>query len=172
MAFSTTRGRPRSYSAQTDAGTPELRLKHALGITAEPIDLCLTRGLINVDQHWCSLHLRWLYTLRYGAPTLTTRYSDSKEIKASADENLQWRELREQEYHESIALLKNQQRFEPVMRVCVFNELPAFLSPSLQHRARSENALARQLCIGQRILCEGLDILVNHWRRKSPTQSD
>jgi hypothetical protein len=166
MGFSSTRGRPRTYRCPTDTGTPELRLKHALGLTAEPIDLCLTRGLINTDQHWCSLHLRWLYTLRYGAPNLTTRYIDRPQMGAPTEEHPKWREMREQEYQEAISMLKQQQRFEPVMRICVFNELPAFLSPALRSRARSEAALASQLSIGHRTFCEGLDILVHHWRRQ------
>lgn len=39
MAFTTQRGRPRKPVLQHDLGTPELRLKNALGVTAEPIDL-------------------------------------------------------------------------------------------------------------------------------------
>jgi hypothetical protein len=74
--------------------------------------------------------------------------------------------MRQQEYQEAISMLKQQQRFEPVMRICVFNELPAFLSPALRSRARSEAALASQLSIGHRTFCEGLDILVHHWRRQ------
>ena len=77
MAFSTRRGRPpRPRLDDNDNGTPELQFKRALGVTREPIDLCLERNLITPDHHWCSLHLRWLYTLRYGAPAITTRYAD------------------------------------------------------------------------------------------------
>jgi phosphoenolpyruvate carboxykinase (ATP) len=47
MAFSSRRGRPRALSGVPDTGTPELRRKRDLGITAEPIDLCLTRGIID-----------------------------------------------------------------------------------------------------------------------------
>ncbi len=38
--------------------------------TAEPIDLCLQYGLINLRQHRLSLHLRWLYTINFGLPTV------------------------------------------------------------------------------------------------------
>lgn len=170
MAFSTSRGRPRINQAATDIGTPELRLKHALGLTAEPIDLCIARALITTEQHWCGLHLRWLYTLRYGAPVLTTRYADKAESPITQDEAQQWRELREMEYHESIALLKQRQRFECVMRVCVFNELPAFLSHTLCKRASSDVALAHQLMQTHRKMVEGLDILVHHWRGNHQAQ--
>ncbi len=167
MAFSTLRGRPRATTRviDTDSGTPELRLKHAMGITAEPIDLCLSRGLITPDQHWCGLHLRWLYTLRYGAPVTTSRYMDRLDCQPAAEQDENWRQMREQEYHDSIALLKSQRRYEPVMRLCVFNELPAFLNHSLKERAWSDPALAHQLLRSHHSLREGLDILVKHWRR-------
>ena len=133
MAFTTQRGRPRAINRviNTDSGTPELRMKHAMGATAEPIDLCLSRALITADQHWCSLHLRWLYTLRYGAPVITSRTMDRLDYQPSAEEAQEWREMREQEYHEAIATLKQQRRYEPVMRLSVFNELPSFLRAPL-----------------------------------------
>jgi hypothetical protein len=164
MAFSTRRGRPRSQPEQLDPGTPELRLKHALGLTTEPIDLCLSRNLITPGQHWCGLHLRWLYTLRYGAPVITSRYTDTAHTPAMAEETEDWRAMREKEYHDAIALLKQHKRYECVMRLCVFNELPAFLSPPLRRRADAEKSLAEQLAYTHHKVTEGLDILVLHWR--------
>lgn len=165
MAFSTQRGRPRKVAPPIDIGTPELRLKHALRLTAEPIDLCLEKQLINQEQHWCGLHLRWLYTLRYGAPSLTTHYTDhaspaSGEIK----QDTTWRTLREQEYQTAIQLLKTHHHYERVMRLAVYNELPAFLSPPLLTRARSEHALAQQLTSERNALCKGLTLLARSWR--------
>lgn len=166
MAFSTRRGRPRTPPReQTDPGTPELRLKHALGVTAEPIDLCFARQLINADQHWSGLHLRWLYTLRYGAPNLTTRYTDTECGPASDNNADEWRIAREAEYHTAITLLHAHQRYESVMRLCVFNESPVFLNPHLRERAWQEPVLARQLERSYRTLTEGLDLLARHWQR-------
>ena len=168
MAFSTLRGRPRARVIDSDPGTPELRMKHAVGATAEPIDLCLTRALITPDQHWCGLHLRWLYTLRYGAPSLTTRYADRMEGAAPTEDADIWRALREREYHEAIIALTQQRRYEPVMRLCVYNELPAFLSPALQRRAWDDAKLTHQLLRSHHTLREGLDILTKQWRRCPP----
>lgn len=166
MAFSTQRGRPKTRTDKTDFGTPELRLKHALGVTAEPIDLCLSRRHITNEQHWSGLHLRWLYTLRYGAPVLTTHYTDRLEGTSLEEERPEWRILREREYQSAIEALKHKRRYEPVMRLCVFNETPAFLNMTLQERAWDNEALANRLSHAHRMLSEGLDILVLQWRHR------
>ncbi len=165
MGFSSRRGRPRVKIDGPDTGTPELRRKQTLGLTSEPIDLCLERGLITPDHHWCGLHLRWLYTVRYGAPVVTTRYG-SKETLASAEpEDSAWRIEREGEYHDAIAALHAIRRYECTMRLCVFNERPAFLSKDLTAKAWGNPALAEQLAIHHRMLREGLDALVDRWRK-------
>lgn len=170
MAFSTLRGRPKARAPEHDPGTPELRLKHALGLTCEPIDLCLSKDLISKEQHWCALHLRWLYTVRYGAPVTTTRYGDRETAAPGASEDdPTWREMREREYHAAIAELQKFRRHEPVMRVAVFNELPAFLSRELQHRAFEDRVLAQELLHTHHKLSEGLEILAQHWRHAKPT---
>ena len=68
LHFPRRRGRPKSVHHGIDRGTPELAQKRLRGETTETLDLCLERGLITPQQHWCGIHLRWLYTLRYGAP--------------------------------------------------------------------------------------------------------
>lgn len=170
MAFSTLRGRPRQQPAPaTDPGTPELRLKHALGLTAEPIDLCLEKQLITTDQHWCGLHLRWLYTLRYGAPSLTTRYADKDTTTGPLQEDLTWRAMRELEYNEAVRALKAARSYECVMRLAVFNEHPAFLNQRLRERAWKQKALATELNRLHSQLREGLELLVQHWPRRPGT---
>lgn len=172
MAFTTRRGRPRAPVVLQDLGTPELRLKHALGLTAEPIDLCLERGLISNEQHWCGLHLRWLYTLRYGAPSVTTRYVDRHGPSPAPEETVAWRVEREAEYTAASALLKQHRRYEAVMRLCVFNESPAFLSRALQQRAWNERQIAEQLLQSHHKLTQGLDILAKHWHRLRPANQN
>jgi hypothetical protein len=168
MAFSTLRGRPpRAKLDNNDHGTPELQFKRALGITAEPIDMCRERKLITSDQHWCSLHLRWLYTLRYGAPVITTRYADKDAQCGIQEDKNEWRSLREREYHRAIAELKRHARYEPVMRICVFNELPSFLHRPLIERGLRDPALGHELEKAHSRLTEGLDLLVNQWRPKA-----
>lgn len=167
MAFSTQRGRPRKPMNDNDPGTPELRLKHALRLTAEPIDLCLEKNLITREMHWCGLHLRWLYTLRYGAPSLTRNYADGTDQSRPppSEDDPTWRTMREQEYHEAIAMLKANRRYECVMRLAIFNEHPAFLNPALRARLLQEPALAHQLAFAHNHLREGLTLLTQHWRR-------
>lgn len=171
MAFSTQRGRPRNPVNDNDCGTPELRLKHALNLTREPVDLCLEKGLITAEQHWCALHLRWLYTLRYGAPSLTRNYTDriDSPYPPGGEDDPAWRTLREAEYHAATALLTACRRYEPVMRLAVFNELPSFLNPALSARAFREPLLAEELSRNLRHLSEGLTLLTVHWQRHPHT---
>lgn len=166
MAFSTRRGRPRRIQQDTrDLGTAELRRNHALGTTTEPIDLCVQKKLITPAQHWCGLHLRWLYTIRYGAPSLTTHYILEATSSGPAQDCDAWRIQREQEYRQAVDLLHRYRRYEPVMRVSVYNELPAFLNPALMQRAWSQPALASRLHTVHTRLQEGLELLVGHWKR-------
>lgn len=164
MAFSTQRGRPRNPAPAIDLGTPELRLKHALRLTAEPIDIFLEKNILTHRQHWCGLHLRWLYTLRYGAPNLTTRYADPDTPSTPPETTPEWRSAREQEYHEAIQALKAGRRYEPVTRLAIFNEIPAFLRQALQARAWENAPLAQMLHAQHRALQEGFIILENLWR--------
>lgn len=168
MAFSSRRGRPpRPKTDGHDLGTPELCFKRAHRITHEPIDRLLHDGFVTTNQHWCGLHLRWLYTLRYGAPIVTTRYRDAKEQSVVAEEDPLWRSMRESEYLDATRALKVAKRYEPVMRLCVFNELPAFLNERFRARAWSEPSLAHQLKHHHHMLLEGLTLLESQWRPSS-----
>lgn len=167
MAFTTRRGRPPGARADApDFGTPELRFKHAHGLTAEPLDLCLERRLITDTQHWCGLHLRWLYTLRYGAPSLTTRYDRTAPDAPRSGDDPAWRLQREAEYHAATALLRTGLHYEPVLQLCVFNQRPAFLDPSLLARLWDEPRLAARLAEAQARVSEGLSLLAAHWKRQ------
>lgn len=171
MAFSQRRGRPPvPKSDGPDLGTPELCFKRAHGFTLEPIDHLLEQGLIQANHHWCGLHLRWLYTVRYGAPVITTRYESDSQPSTAPQADLEWQSMREREYMLAVGLLKQANRFEPVMRLSVFNEQPAFVNPTLQKRAWSEPALANQLNRQHQLLLEGLTLLSSHWRSK-PSRS-
>jgi hypothetical protein len=164
MAFSTTRGRPRTHTDAPDYGTPELRMKRMIHATDEPLDLCLQRQLITPAQHRAGLHLRWLYTLRYGAPVLTSRYRDLEDTAGTPLQDEQWRTLREKEYSAAIELLNHTRRYEPVMRLCIYNEPPCFLNSNLQHRAWNCPELAALLALRHSHLIEGLDLLKKHWK--------
>ena len=64
------RGRPPIHREKEDKGTHELQLKRAAGITQEPVDRWLKQGRLSADMHHCALHFRWLYTLRFGSPSI------------------------------------------------------------------------------------------------------
>lgn len=164
MAFSSRRGRPRTTSGVPDTGTPELRRKRDLGLTVEPIDLCLARGIIDPGQHRSGLHLRWLYTLRFGAPSLTTRYFRD-DTTAASQTCEQWRSAREQEYLLATQLLRSRRLEQPVVRLTIYNELPAFLNPSMQKQSWHRPALAERLETLRQQLHDGLDLLRIHWEK-------
>lgn len=165
MAFSSRRGRPRQAAAGApDYGTPELRAKRLVGLTDEPVDRCLQKGLITEAQHRSALHLRWLYTLRYGAPSLTSHYAQQTHGGGMMPANDAWRIAREQEYAQARALLQHHRLYEPVVKIVIFNESPAFLSPGLLARGMQQPVLAAQLNRLHKQLQQGLDVLVAHWR--------
>lgn len=128
MPFSTTRGRPRkSLPPGADLGTPELIFKRLHQSTAEVIDICLARGIIDDAHHWCAVHLRWLYTLRHGAPGC--RALDVTEVGGieHAADDPEWRVEREKEYAEALEALAPAHYTEALLSICVHNERPAFL---------------------------------------------
>lgn len=169
--FSTRRGRPAAPRPTTDYGTPELIFKRAHGHTAEAIDLCRERGIITAEQHWCGLHLRWLYTLRYGAPNVSA--TDLTRVDgyamAAPDDSLIWRSAREAEFAEAVLLLRQHRRCEPVMRVCVFNERPSFLSQTRLREAFDRPTLRQRIEQEMIELQEGLELLKTLWRRPTGT---
>lgn len=166
MAFTSRRGRPRAISGVPDTGTPELKRKRASGLTVEPIDLCLEKGIIDEPQHRSGMHLRWLYTLRYGAPSLTTRYF-LEEATSGATTCEQWRSAREQEYLLATRLLASRRLDQAILRLAVYNELPAFMSPALLQQAWVRPALAERLDSLRADVSDGLELLVRHWQRST-----
>lgn len=166
MTFTTRRGRPPkpSFPAGADLGTPELSMKRTLGVTDETIDLCLARTLIDHDQHWCGVHLRWLYTLRYGAPGV--RAVDPTHLGGilRLTDDPDWRREREKEYHDAVQLLDRARLLQVALNACVYNTRPAFLALppkgklTATYLAKREHELAR--------LQDALDLLAVHWGRK------
>lgn len=124
MAFTTRRGRPRAAHDldQRDTGTPELRQKRMLCLTTEVIDLLLEKQLISAEQHWCALHFRWLYTLRYGAPT--PQSLDPARIKGIQHSPLylEWQQEREQEWRIATHLLSSCKALPVVENCAVYNQ--------------------------------------------------
>jgi hypothetical protein len=161
------RGRPRKEPRpQHDVGTPELSMKRLLGETTEALDLCLERGIITAEQHGCGVHLRWLYTLRHGAPSV--RAVDPTHLGGidNKQDDPQWRSAREQEFHDAMAKLTPGGYATVLLNICIYNERPRFLS---LHRTVSIKRMkeTQQLIESLR---DGLDILGKMWGRQSPKQ--
>lgn len=155
LRFPRKRGRPRSEYTGHDTGTPELVMKRAHGQTTEALDMCLERGVITRSQHWCGIHLRWLYTLRHGAPNVRALDpSDPGGMDIKTDDP-EWRAAREKEYHEAVQKLAGSGHMTLLLALCVYNEPPRGLRNASD--ARAAQTLSR--------LREGLDILADYWRR-------
>jgi hypothetical protein len=158
LSFPKRRGRPKRPTIGRDLGTPELIQKRHMGETMEALDLCLERQLITSRQHWCGIHLRWLYTLRHGAPSV--RAIDPTHIGGydiKIDDPL-WRTAREMEYHEAINLLAQRGYAMILMNLCIYNERPVFLKApkTLDSRKKTTSLFP---------IIDGLDLLDDHWQR-------
>ena len=163
LRFPRRRGRPKKPARpKSDCGTPELVMKRLLGQTAEALDLCLERGIIDREQHWCGIHLRWLYTLRHGAPgvrAIDPTHLGGIDIKRDDPD---WREKREKEYHEAMKKLAKSGHAALVMSVCIHGERPKFLSLKKTVDFKKQQKLSQMITD----LKDGLNVLVKHWGRK------
>jgi hypothetical protein len=164
MAFSTRRGRPKSARPSTDMGTPELQRKRRAGLTQEAIDLCLEKGLITPSLHWCGLHLRWLYTLRYGAPGISSALHRFYDAPAAKPDDPAWRSAREAEFAEAATMLRHHKRYAPVAQLAIFNERPRFLNDAWR-KAAWENRRTRDTILTEyQWMHEGLCLLERCWK--------
>ncbi len=129
MGFSRKRGRPALQKIQDDKGTNELQRKKSLGITTEPLDLCLKKGLICDEEHNAGIRLRWLYTLRFGAPDINAYSFEHRGKSCVQSDNDEWMHSRQLEYNNALTTLDRIGAKTIVMNICVFNQRPAFLLP-------------------------------------------
>jgi hypothetical protein len=164
MAFSSKRGRPKTAPNTQDYGTAELIAKRAFHLTDEPIDQCLHQRLISAGEHRAGLHLRWLYTLRYGAPSVQALCLDQHSHTSSREAIASWRAEREADYAQARQLLHQSGHYECVMRLCVFNEAPPFLNASAREKAWHHPATRQHLEDQHQHLRAGLTLLATHWR--------
>ncbi len=173
MSFSTKRGRPAQPKLARDNGTPELQSKKSLGLTSEAIDICLERRLITREQHWAGLHYRWLYTVRYGAPSLSSHWWRlSGESSGPRTDNISWRTSREQEYTLARDALMHKKLYECVMQIAVYNETPCFLRSNLLQLALCKPALLSRIESEQHQFASGLELLAGLWRTITHRQSE
>jgi hypothetical protein len=160
VRFPRRRGRPKTVRVENDSGTPELVMKRLLNETVEALDLCLERGIISREQHWCGIHLRWLYTLRYGAPG--TRAIDPTHLGGieTVSDDPEWRSAREQEYHDAMKKLTDGGHALLLINICI-HERPKFLDRR-QMNLKPQDEITKLFFS----LRDGLDILVKHWDRE------
>lgn len=154
------RGRPSTQREPCDLGTPELIYKRLHGATKEPLDLYFEHGVITPDQHWCGIHLRWLYTLRYGVPGVSAIDTTDLGGKLTKPEDVSWKAEREQEYLDAVAELDQKNLTNVVLGVCVHNQFVRIHLPCTNsYTARSLTQNDSQLYM----LCFGLEILRHRW---------
>ncbi|MCE2926442.1 MAG: hypothetical protein LW823_02180 [Rickettsiales bacterium] len=125
--FSTKRGRPKTVRPTIDRGTPELIKKRMHHETIEAIDLCLDRMIISPAEHWCGIHLRWLHTLRFGAPSIQAINLDGIHDGSGKQDDCLWNEEREAEYKNAITTLHQKRLSFPLIDICIYNKKPDFL---------------------------------------------
>lgn len=148
------RGRPKINRPRRDYGTAELIEKRKNGETSEVLDLCMERGLITTKHHWCGIHLRWLYTLRYGTPSVqATQLMFDAPISPRSNDS-KWQTAREEEYQSAIIVLTNAGCATTVMNVCIFNERPGFLKSGMINSVREKEFFR---------FTHGLDLLEDCW---------
>lgn len=168
MTFSTRRGRPKTARPETDLGTAELQRKRAHGLTQEPIDLCLERRIITPAQHWCGLHLRWLYTLRYGAPAVSSSLRALAGHASTRPDDPEWRAAREGEFAEAAHLLTKQQCYQAMAALVIFNERPRFLDVAGQQAALENSRLMREMTSEYEQVLAGFTLLEDLWGHGVP----
>ena len=120
------RGRPKNTDINIDKGTIELQRKRKDNLTIESLDLYLQKNIITPIEHMSGIKLRWIYTLRFGVPTIQSKllqmkFYDSKSYDEKFLQNLQ------KKYADIIEILKKVHAHKIVMNVCIFNEFPNFL---------------------------------------------
>lgn len=162
LNFSRRRGRPKNNRPLLDTGTPETVMKRLMGITTEALDLCLEKGIITEQQHWCGIHLRWLYTLRYGVPSARTTnltFMESCGHKPSDYEDPLWRVSREKEYNDALNMLTKSGYSLLLINLCVYNELPRIFSSQ-----REKSLVYREIT---EKISSGLNILLKLWKKSN-----
>lgn len=154
MAISKGRGRPKLTLPEKDTGTPELKAKRREGITLEPLDACTRAGILTDDEHRAGMHLRWLYTLTFGAPSVRSiEFDRTAGARSHVLHDDAWKAAREQDYREAVAGLAELGAKKLVMDICIFHRWPDFLLQ--KGRGYTERETFR----------EGMRWLVRKWRR-------
>jgi hypothetical protein len=119
------RGRPKTIFTDKDLGTPELQEKRKFNMTAEPMDLAFAKGLITEDEQRAGLKFRWLYTLIFGPPTISSYVPGmikGREISKYQDED--WLSRQKSKFYLIIDVLKKEKLLSATMNFCIYHQAP------------------------------------------------
>lgn len=153
MGFSSKRGRPRkvvSGKLGNDLGTEQLQAKRRSNATIEVFDLLLQKSILSEDEHRAGMHLRWLFTLKNGAPNISAARLDDCYGRDIRPESEDWRESREGEYDAALEALKGTRTMREVMDTAVYGTVRLPLTAVYLSNLR-----------------DGLRLLCKIWRRGS-----
>lgn len=159
MGFSRRRGRPTIAREKIDKGTPELQAKRQKEYTTEAIDLCFRKGLIEDYQLDAAIRLRWLYTLNFGAATVSC-YDPMKKGAEIKNFNEDWLSIRRKEFDIAMKALGAVNAKRIVLNVSVFNYRPFFLMGFANYKS-GRRRISELLKFR-----EGLDILAEVFGKK------
>lgn len=166
MGFSSKRGRPKTKTAtkavdERDLGTLELQAKRLSGVTKEAIDVIREKDLISSLQYSAAMHLRWLYTIRFGAPGISAINLEVNHGREISRNDEIWQAEREREYAMAVEKLRAGGSLKIVMNIVVFNTPPKFINIGNQ---RSSDIVA----CGQELVKfrDGLTTLMELWNMK------
>jgi hypothetical protein len=121
------RGRPKNIDTGIDRGTSELQMKRKQNITTESLDLCLHKKIITPIEHASGMKLRWIYTLRFGAPSVQSKSLQMK-LYTNKEYDEKFLQHAQKKYRNIMEILKEAQTHRIVTNICVFNEFPQFLA--------------------------------------------
>ncbi|MCE3233456.1 MAG: hypothetical protein K0R98_1713 [Rickettsiaceae bacterium] len=156
MGFSRKRGRPCAPREKTDKGTKELQEKRARNHTIEPLDLCLKKQIIESSEHEAGIRLRWLYTLRFGAPDISAYQPEMRGKSCFHADDEEWLHARHLEYKNALVELEKIGAKRVVINICIFNQRAAFLLPATadttHYQLRLRHATFRKFKDGMEVL--------------------
>lgn len=109
-----------------DKGTAELRQKNYLGVTAEPLDVCLAHDILTRDEHRSGIYFRQLFMFLFGCPTLPC-YNPALKGKAIDTTDISQVETCTSLYKDITHILKKTKALRITMDICIYHIVPRFL---------------------------------------------
>ncbi|AIL65073.1 hypothetical protein NOVO_03425 [Rickettsiales bacterium Ac37b] len=144
MGFTSKRGRPRRNPDNSNIITKELSIKHKAGLTREPLDIFLAKGILSNIEHKAGGYLRKLYTLRFSIFHL--KAYDHSYVKGRSLDNYdeEWLKIKNLEYQEAILILRSCKAFSVVTNLCLFNQFPRSFSYALKQPFNELKVIAEE----------------------------